>query len=57
MIIYLAYDSISKTCVALQAFATPETLIGLHPDAGASFYLSHLPGYLGNIVPLTNFSI
>ncbi|KAK6162578.1 hypothetical protein DH2020_002419 [Rehmannia glutinosa] len=28
-------------------FATPETLIGFHPDAGASFYLSHLPGYLG----------
>ncbi|KAI3756819.1 hypothetical protein L1987_56642 [Smallanthus sonchifolius] len=30
------------------AFATPETLIGLHPDAGASFHLSHLPGeFLG----------
>ncbi|XP_021614405.1 3-hydroxyisobutyryl-CoA hydrolase-like protein 1, mitochondrial isoform X3 [Manihot esculenta] len=28
-------------------FATPETLIGFHPDAGASFYLSHLPGHLG----------
>ncbi|CAN1248756.1 3-hydroxyisobutyryl-CoA hydrolase-like protein 1, mitochondrial [Linum perenne] len=27
-------------------FATPETLIGFHPDAGASFYLSHLPGHL-----------
>lgn len=32
---------------ALQTFATPETLIGFHPDAGASFHLSHLPGYLG----------
>lgn len=31
----------------MQVFATPETLIGFHPDAGASFYLSHLPGYLG----------
>ncbi|KAF9600635.1 hypothetical protein IFM89_011218 [Coptis chinensis] len=30
----------------LQVFATPETQIGFHPDAGASFYLSHLPGYL-----------
>jgi hypothetical protein len=30
-----------------QVFATPETLIGFHPDAGASFYLSHLPGHLG----------
>ncbi|KAK1414865.1 hypothetical protein QVD17_30626 [Tagetes erecta] len=29
-------------------YATPETLIGLHPDVGASFHLSHLPGeYLG----------
>ncbi|KAF7825246.1 3-hydroxyisobutyryl-CoA hydrolase-like protein 1, mitochondrial [Senna tora] len=27
-------------------FATPETLIGFHPDAGASFYLAHLPGHL-----------
>ncbi|XP_073061173.1 3-hydroxyisobutyryl-CoA hydrolase-like protein 1, mitochondrial [Primulina eburnea] len=34
-------------------FATPETLIGFHPDAGASFYLSHLPGYLGEYVALT----
>ena len=30
-----------------QVFATPETLIGFHPDAGASFFLSHLPGHLG----------
>ncbi|GKC25661.1 crotonase superfamily protein [Tanacetum coccineum] len=29
------------------SFATPETLIGFHPDAGASFHLSHLPGHLG----------
>ncbi|XP_048334631.2 3-hydroxyisobutyryl-CoA hydrolase-like protein 1, mitochondrial [Ziziphus jujuba] len=28
-------------------FATPETLVGFHPDAAASFYLSHLPGHLG----------
>ncbi|BBG97351.1 ATP-dependent caseinolytic protease/crotonase family protein [Prunus dulcis] len=34
-------------------FATPETLIGFHPDAGASFYLSHLPGHLGEFVALT----
>ncbi|XP_073291308.1 3-hydroxyisobutyryl-CoA hydrolase-like protein 1, mitochondrial [Primulina huaijiensis] len=34
-------------------FATPETLIGFHPDAGASFRLSHLPGYLGEYVALT----
>ncbi|XP_010264353.1 PREDICTED: 3-hydroxyisobutyryl-CoA hydrolase-like protein 1, mitochondrial [Nelumbo nucifera] len=34
-------------------FATPETQIGFHPDAGASFYLSHLPGYLGEYLALT----
>ncbi|XP_021886958.1 3-hydroxyisobutyryl-CoA hydrolase-like protein 1, mitochondrial isoform X2 [Carica papaya] len=34
-------------------FATPETLIGFHPDAGASFYLSHLPGHLGEYLALT----
>ncbi|MFS7925754.1 putative 3-hydroxyisobutyryl-CoA hydrolase [Helianthus anomalus] len=34
-------------------YATPETLIGLHPDAGASFHLSHLPGYLGEYLGLT----
>ncbi|KDP28818.1 hypothetical protein JCGZ_14589 [Jatropha curcas] len=35
-------------------FATPETLIGFHPDAGASFYLSHLPGRLGEYLALTS---
>ncbi|KAM7275602.1 hypothetical protein ACFE04_017468 [Oxalis oulophora] len=34
-------------------FATPETLIGFHPDAAASFYLSHLPGRLGEYLGLT----
>ncbi|KAI9078458.1 hypothetical protein K1719_039554 [Acacia pycnantha] len=34
-------------------FATPETFIGFHPDAGASFYLSHLPGHLGEYLGLT----
>lgn len=34
-------------------FATPETQIGFHPDAGASFYLSHSPGYLGEYLALT----
>ncbi|CAK9149554.1 unnamed protein product [Ilex paraguariensis] len=28
-------------------FATPEAQMGFHPDAGASYYLSRLPGYLG----------
>ncbi|KAJ4707776.1 3-hydroxyisobutyryl-CoA hydrolase-like protein 1, mitochondrial [Melia azedarach] len=34
-------------------FANPETQMGFHPDAGASFYLSHLPGYLGEYLALT----
>ncbi|KAL8154713.1 3-hydroxyisobutyryl-CoA hydrolase-like protein 1, mitochondrial [Apium graveolens] len=34
-------------------FATPETSIGYHPDAGASFYLSRLSGYLGEYLALT----
>ncbi|KAL8154716.1 hypothetical protein AgCh_000173 [Apium graveolens] len=34
-------------------FATPETLIGFHPDAGASFHLSHLSGCLGEYLALT----
>ncbi|KAJ4827639.1 hypothetical protein Tsubulata_008258 [Turnera subulata] len=34
-------------------FATPETLIGFHPDAGASFFLSHLPGHIGEYLALT----
>ncbi|XP_057548306.1 3-hydroxyisobutyryl-CoA hydrolase-like protein 1, mitochondrial isoform X2 [Amaranthus tricolor] len=38
-------------------FATPETMIGFHPDAGASFYLSHLPGHIGEYLALTSESI
>lgn len=34
-------------------FATPETQIGFHPDAGASFHLSRLPGHLGEYLGLT----
>lgn len=34
----------------LQIFATPETIIGFHPDAGASFNLSHLPGRFGMLM-------
>ncbi|KAA8525592.1 hypothetical protein F0562_007447 [Nyssa sinensis] len=34
-------------------FATPETQMGFHPDAGGSFYLSRLPGYLGEYIALT----
>lgn len=33
----------------MQVFSHPEAQMGFHPDAGASFYLSRLPGYLGDI--------
>ncbi|KAL1210401.1 Small ribosomal subunit protein mS47 [Cardamine amara subsp. amara] len=33
--------------------AHPEVQIGFHPDAGASYYLSRLPGYLGEYLALT----
>ncbi|WCJ30393.1 3-hydroxyisobutyryl-CoA hydrolase-like protein 2 mitochondrial [Euphorbia peplus] len=34
-------------------FAHPEAQLGFHPDAGASYYLSRLPGYLGEYLALT----
>ncbi|KAE8649939.1 hypothetical protein Csa_012892 [Cucumis sativus] len=34
-------------------FSHPEVQMGFHPDAGASFYLSRLPGYLGEYLALT----
>ncbi|GFZ08287.1 ATP-dependent caseinolytic (Clp) protease/crotonase family protein [Actinidia rufa] len=34
-------------------FAAPEAQMGFHPDAGASYYLSRLPGYLGEYLALT----
>lgn len=34
-------------------FSHPEAQIGFHPDAGASYFLSHLPGYLGEYLAFT----
>ncbi|XP_016484025.1 small ribosomal subunit protein mS47 isoform X1 [Nicotiana tabacum] len=42
--LYLAKDVV---------YSTPEAQIGFHPDAGASYYLSRLPGYLGEYLALT----
>lgn len=33
--------------ISWQLFAMPETLIGLHPDVGASHFLARLPGHMG----------
>ncbi|KAL5985438.1 hypothetical protein ACLOJK_027422 [Asimina triloba] len=37
-----------------QVFAMPETALGLFPDIGASYFLSRLPGFLGNDAVLAN---
>lgn len=37
------------TTMCMQVLAHPEVQIGFHPDAGASYYLSRLPGYLGEL--------
>lgn len=34
-------------------YSNPEVQIGFHPDAGASYYLSRLTGYLGEYLALT----
>lgn len=34
-------------------FAMPETALGLHPDVGASHFLSRLPGHFGEYLGLT----
>ncbi|CAJ1947486.1 unnamed protein product [Sphenostylis stenocarpa] len=42
-----------KTVCDIFFFSHPEAQIGFHPDAGASYILSHLPGYLGEYLALT----
>ncbi|CAB81837.1 enoyl-CoA-hydratase-like protein [Arabidopsis thaliana] len=49
-------DAVTSSWI-LQIFATPETIIGFHPDAGASFNLSHLPGRLGEYLGLTGLKL
>ncbi|MCO5562969.1 hypothetical protein L7F22_016605 [Adiantum nelumboides] len=38
-------------------FSMPEAAIGFHTDVGASYFLSHLPGFLGEYLALTGARI
>lgn len=38
----------------MQIFAMPETALGLFPDVGASYFLSRLPGFYGNLISLSS---
>ncbi|KAJ8775386.1 hypothetical protein K2173_023151 [Erythroxylum novogranatense] len=49
----IAIPGMFRVATDKTVFGTPETQLGFHPDAGASFYLSHLPGYLGEYLALT----
>jgi len=35
----------------------PETALGLFPDVGASYFLSRLPGFFGNVDRILGFFI
>ncbi|KAL5558228.1 hypothetical protein UlMin_034439 [Ulmus minor] len=49
----IALPGMFRVATDKTVFSHPEAQIGFHPDAGASFYLSHLPGYLGEYLALT----
>ncbi|XP_071730430.1 small ribosomal subunit protein mS47 [Rutidosis leptorrhynchoides] len=49
----VAFPGMFRVATDKTVFATPEVQMGFHPDAGASFYLSRLPGYLGEYLALT----
>nr|XP_043627438.1 3-hydroxyisobutyryl-CoA hydrolase-like protein 2, mitochondrial [Erigeron canadensis] len=49
----IAFPGMFRIATDKTVFATPEVQMGFHPDAGASFYLSRLPGYLGEFLALT----
>ncbi|KAK1417882.1 hypothetical protein QVD17_27016 [Tagetes erecta] len=49
----IAVPGMFRVATDKTVFANPEVQIGFHPDSGASFYLSRLPGYLGEFLALT----
>ncbi|MCO5571041.1 hypothetical protein L7F22_024772 [Adiantum nelumboides] len=49
----LSLNGSFKVVTEKSVFAMPETGLGLHPDVGASYFLSRLPGHLGEYVALT----
>lgn len=49
LILISALNLQMKMAKSLQVYSNPEAQIGFHPDAGASYYLSRLPGYLGKL--------
>ncbi|WOG83986.1 hypothetical protein DCAR_0103165 [Daucus carota subsp. sativus] len=49
----ISFPGMFRVVTDKTVFATPEAQIGFHPDAGASYYLSRLPGYLGEYLALT----
>ncbi|KAI5055405.1 hypothetical protein GOP47_0028926 [Adiantum capillus-veneris] len=49
----LSINGSFKVVTEKTVFAMPETGLGLHPDVGASYFLSRLPGHLGEYIGLT----
>lgn len=46
-----------KVVTEKTVFSMPEAAIGYHTDVGASYFLSHLPGYLGEYLAITGARI
>ncbi|GAV84302.1 ECH domain-containing protein/ECH_C domain-containing protein [Cephalotus follicularis] len=49
----ISFPGMFRVVTDKTVFSHPEAQLGFHPDAGASFYLSRLPGYLGEYMALT----
>lgn len=49
----ISFPGMFRLATDRTVFSHPETQLGFHPDAGASFFLSRLPGYLGEYLALT----